>query len=440
MSLTQKLGIILLLSARTPEASREFERFSDEQAKRFRDLENQAANYSKAGGRLMTTGAIALAPILDSIMGASKLQDEVLKIAEITGDKLGTEAFDDLQHLTIDIGKQANRSAVDMAKMMTVLADRVPKDNLEHVSKHVAQVSRAFRMAPEEAASSFTSLIERFQLTEDQAIKTYDQIAKITEQFGGSSSNVLSFLDSGGAAQAKQMGMNPTEMVAMANSLRQLGGDAGQAQRNILRLTNELDKAGKIKETFEAAGGGAEGFVAIMERAKSSGDADKWFRMSGVRGRASSYFAELANRMDDEGGLRAQLDFIMNANVDGSVFALMEEQNKSLGEQLLKLKNTVVVLGTRIGTSLMPVVLALAERMIPIVDAVAEWIDRNRKLMASIAGVVAIAGSLLILAGIGAKIVGFVKGIGATIMFVGKAMTFSPSLILEYAPLLHIYS
>lgn len=428
------MKIALVLSAETAAASKAFTEFSEETAKKINDLQKKANLYNKIGTKASMYGMTLLAPIKSAVSSASDLQTEVQKIAEITGDKIGTEGFSELEKSAINIGKHMNRDATEATKLMSILADRVPKENLEAVGKEVGVISRAFRMAPEEAATAFNSLIDRFKLTEKEAISTFDNVAAITAKFGGSNTNILSLLDSGGAAQAKQLGFEANEIIALGNAFNKVGADAGQVQRNILRLTNAVRKEGKIKETFEGAGGGVDGFIAVMQRAKDSGDAVRWLQMGGIGGRAAAYYAELAERMEDSAGLLDQTEFIRNnANAQGAALGLMEDQNKSFGELLLKLKNDFNSVTEEIGLELIPIISKFLETIQPIISSVSTWIKENQKLTMVIVSLVGAIGGALMAVGVIGKLAAAFLNLHRVFVIVSnfsKLLSFNPIILI----------
>lgn len=400
MSLAKSLAIALVLSANTGKASASVDKFATEAEKRLAKINKKADDRMSSGMSLMKSGAAMITPIVLAAKSAADLEDKIADVAKITGDDFGGKGFKDLSKQAMEVGKYLGRDAVEAADMMAELAaGGVARDRLAAVAKSAGEVGVAFGITAGEAGKSFMIIQNALNLTEQDTMSVMDAMNAATNKFGGKASELLNFMAQGGASVAKTLNISAVSMQGIANSFQVVGVSSSEAATTMERFQKAVLTNAKAAGIFNKAGGGSAGVMAILEKAKASGNAAKWLLGAGF-GEYSTKLAQLANNMDSKKGVKAQTKYLnVEENVKGSAHAEFENRQKTTNEQLKKLKSSAGNAGITIGSVLLPHVNKLIDRLMPLIEAAGKWVEKNSKTVETILQLVAVLGVVKIALG-----------------------------------------
>lgn len=384
------LKIALLLSAKTAAASNAVGRFTKDSEAKFKRLEKASQSWNSAGNRNLKRGAFMAAPLALAVNEAMKLEDAIADVAKVANVDFGTEAFAALEQGAINVSNKLGVAAGDVGELMAELAaGGVSSDRLEAIAEMAGKVGVAFDVTASEAGSAFMTIQNSMALTEQETKYTLDAMNAATNRFGGKASELLNFMAQGGASVAQTLGVAGAEMQAFGNAMQVVGVTSSEAATTMQRFQQAILMKAPLKKMFEEAGGGAQGLIAILEKANASGNATQWLLKQGV-GQYATKLGQLAMNLDTDKGLRAQLDFLREAgNVEGSSDAEFENRMKTTRSQLNLLKAQAVNAGISIGQKLLPVVMKIAQQLKPVIENITRWIGENPKLVDQIAKVAA---------------------------------------------------
>ncbi|RLJ31379.1 TP901 family phage tail tape measure protein [Chryseobacterium sp. 7] len=381
-------------------------------------LINKGKKMQEAGLSNMAGGAAMLAPLGLAVKQAIELESKIADVAKVTNDDFGSKGFTELTNNAIAVSNLYGGAATSVAELMAELAaGGVAKKEIDGVARSASKISFAFDMAAGEAAKGYMVIKNAMGITLKETDAVMDAMNAATNKFGGKASNLVTFMAKGGASVASTLKVSGTHMQAFGNALQVVGQSGEESATIMKRFQKAIIGNKELSAMFVKAGGGAKGLIAILEKAKASGNAFSWLNKRDV-GEYSNAVAQLAANMDTATGVRNQLNFLSkNSNVTGSVQNEAQNRLKTTGAQLEILKQQTINAGIKIGGALLPSLMKLAQAAKPLIDNLSKWITENPKLVEGIVKIIAAIAALKI--GVGA----LQFGLGSTITTIGKFIT-----------------
>jgi len=413
-------------------------------------------DFRKAGSTAFavgkTAGAVGLAiaaPLGLAVKQAVDFEDAMADVAKTTG--LSGKPLEALGSSILDMSKNTRTSIDDLVKIAEIggqlgIAEKDLLSFTKSADKFNIALGSDFSGGVEEAVSQVGKIKLLFADTRglnvsDSIMKTGSAINELGAVGAGTSANITDFtLRLGALPDALKPSI--TNTLALGTFLEELGIDA---QIGAGGMTNFLLVAGK----------NISGFASQMKVSATEAKAllkqdptefSKRFA-STFKGVAPEIMAQKLNDLgigSQEtikvlGALGAsterltELQNVANKSfTDGtSLSTEAAKKNDTMAAKMAKLRNNAKSLAITIGNALLPVINSIVESVMPFINSMASWIQRNKALTATIIKVVAIAG-LLALAISG---VSFAIGIYQKAVVIAQAAQAAWNIIMAANPI-----
>ncbi|MCO5285209.1 MAG: phage tail tape measure protein [Chitinophagaceae bacterium] len=425
------MAVALMLTANTSSASRAINQFATKTQKKIHELSTKAKDLTSAAANNFKNAGIIAAPFIAATKEAINLESKIADVAKVVDVDFGSEAFGKLTQQAIDISNKFGNASTSVAELMAELAaGGVSSDKIGEVAIAANKISFAFDVAAGEAGKSFMIIRNAMNLSLEDTNKVMDAMNATTNKFGGKASELLNFMAQGGASVAQTLKVSGTDIQAFGNAFQVIGKSSGEAATTMDRFQKAILTNANLKKTFDDAGGGARGLLAILEKARRSGDAFSYLNARGV-GAYSSNLAQLAANMNSSSGVKSQLKFLSNENnIAGSVNEEAERRMKTTGAQLDILKQKAINASIKLGDTLLPVVSDIARKMQPLINSFVDFVNKNPGVIKAVIGVALALASLRIITGVTQWFSAGMLTVRASILKVGSAFSAVTKLIM----------
>lgn len=373
---------------------------SDKAAKKMNAIGTAAASVAVATG---AAGLAIAAPLIYATNKAIDFEDKMADVAKVANVQLGSDTFiklgDDAKRLGVFLGI----GAIEAAGLMQNLAQGgVSIDDLDKVSRIAGKVGVAFGISGDMAGEAFVKTKNALGGTIETTEKLMDAINYLGNTMAASSPQILTFMAAGGSSAARAANAQGEAVAAMGAQLIAMGKSAEESATIVERFVKKALTVAPLRKTFDAAGGGAAGMMAIIEKgSKMSGKAqDDYFQQFGEYGLAvqllGKNFGDLEKVMGNVTNTTLTADSVLNefGNRTGTT-AFKLAQSKAQFEEL----------SITIGTQLLPAVNAALKMFTPIIKAIMDFAKENPTLTKSVIYLTAaLAGLLLVTSGVASVI------------------------------------
>lgn len=378
------LAIALLLTANTAQASAAIGKFTSDAQKRLEKVKS-AATWDAWGNSNIKAGALMAAPIVYATAQAAKLESKIADVAKVVDIELGTKEFTALSNSAMEAGKYLGQMPGDVAELMAELAaGGTAADKLDKMAITVGKIGVAFDVTAGEAGKAWMTIQNALNATEKDAAVIMDAMNAVTNKYGGKAKELMQFMAEGGASVAQTLNVSGVAMQAFGNAFQSVGISASESATTMERFQKAVLQNAEAAKIFNQAGGGAKGLVAILEAAKASGNATKWL-MARNFGEYSSKIAQMANNMEGEKGLKAQLAYLDNPeNVIGSAEREYANRARTTEQKFNQTKVAAYNNALKLGQALLPVANQLMVAVTPIIEKISVWITKNPELTATL--------------------------------------------------------
>lgn len=412
------IAIALMLTANTRPAAGAINRFANDAERKLNSIK-KAATWDNWGNNNLKAGALMAAPITYTIAKAAELESKITDVAKVANIDFGSKQFVALGESAMKIGENLGITSDGVAELMAELAaGGVAANRLESIATMAGKVGVAFDVSAGEAGRSFMIIQNAMALTEDKTKLVMDAMNAATNKFGGKPRELMNFMAQGGASVATALKISGVAMQAFGNSFQAVGISSAEAATTMERFQKAILKNTDLAKLFNKAGGGAKGMVAILEAARKSGNATKWL-MDRDLGEYSGKVAQMANNMDTDRGLKAQLSYLSNEkNVAGSSDREYDNQAQKTTHQFNQLKVSAMNIAVKLGDTLIPVLRSVMTELKPVLKNIFDWVKANPELTGRIMKFAAmLAVGRLALGGVQ-------KGVGGIISFAKPIVSF----------------
>lgn len=347
----------------------------------LKSLEARATKTAYATRQIgQTFTAIGLgiaAPLIYAGKQAVMFEDKMADVSKVTNTAVGSKEFKKMSEEVKGLSVYLGTSATQAADLYTTLAQGGTKvKDLEAIAKIAGRTAVAFGVTEDEAGKAFSRIQNVMDMTIEKTGLVGDAINALSNTRNATASEILTFLSSGGIGVAKMYGMRPEDAAAFGATLRATVTPSAEEAATVMeRFGKAIVKSSTLTKVFNAAGKGAKGFVAVMNKGLASKDPSKFFLNMGEYG---NQIYALAKGMNGPKGLTNALTLVgREANYAGGVMS--EFQNKQstmlsyLKREWAAFQNVIIDFGDNVT----PVLKSVIEDIKPIVKSIGMWIKEN---------------------------------------------------------------
>lgn len=393
--------------------------------KRANEIASASANFATKSG----AAGIALgAPLVYATNKAIQFEEAMAGVGKVMDMANGSKELG-------EIGKKVQGLAIYLARDQEMVAELyaniaqggIAKAEIMEVAKAAGEMGVAFDMEAGLAADRFIKVKNALGATTEKTKKLADTINYLSNKEAAKASQIVDFFSAGGAAATNAMKVAPQVSAAFGTMFISAGKSGEEAATIFERFSKSLlmgkGQAGKF---FQAKGGGLEGLLAVIEKAKSLKSATDRLQFFKGAGEYALEISQLANNYDGfQRVLKEANDTQGQAN---SVNLEFQNRMSTTATKMLQAKARFEAVSTSLGGHMLPIVTALLEKVNAAVGRFTAWADKNPRLAKGIMMATgAIAALMVAASGIGFLISGIAGGISGatTIMQVfGKVLPF----------------
>ncbi len=367
------------------------------------------ARVDEARGSLVRLGiagvgaAYGLKRVMQSGVELQTVMMDIRQVADLSAD-----ATKSLGERIQKLGPQVNKSAGEVAKAMSfLLAAGMESGEAETVLPAIGKTATAYRADIEDVAKAIYAATSNLKIAAREAGKAFDIMAQAGKEGNFELRDMATYFPQL-TASAEAIGIRGTKGVARLSAALQIArkgaGDASSAATNTMNAMQKLlspettKKFKKLgvdirKEFAKSQARGDDPFVFLAEQTKKAlkGDLSKLgdlFEDSQVQ----QFLRPLIANLEDYKRIRDKAE-----GASGVVEQDYKLRMETFQERLNRLMNALDTLAIKITDALTPYLGALADKLVPIVEALGSWIGANEKLAAA---ALAAAASLMALAGL----------------------------------------
>jgi len=339
----------------------------------------------KFAGATAALGAGLLLPIRQ----AALFEDKMADVAKVTNTDVGSSAFRSMSNEVKELSVYLGRTATESADLYTTLAQGgVAVDNLKEIARLAGRVGVAFDISNNDAGSAFSRIQNVLDLPTEKVSLIADAINVLSNTRNAKASEILSFLEAGGVGVAKTFNATGEEIAAFGATLRAtVVPSAEQAATVMERFGKGIINSPALRKTFNEAGKGAAGFLAVLNKGLKSSDPDEFF---GKFGEYGTSIHELARGMNGPKGLLNALNSVSDPmKIAGSVMGeFTNKQSTTMGKLRIEWSrfNATVI---DFGENALPMIQQFVSDSSGLLKNLGQWVSANPKLSTSILQVAA---------------------------------------------------
>jgi len=369
-------------------------------------LGKQLQANSKAIGLSMTAAGVAGVAAFGTL--ASKAQEFSTVMAEV--NTLGIADLESLSDAVKDVSTEFGLNLADSAKAAyQAISAGATEAQTPKLLAEAAMAATAGVTDLTTAIELGTSVTNAFGIGIGRASEVFDQ-AFVAVKGGVTTFEELSASVGKLSPIMSAAGLSTGEMFSAIGALTKGGISTSEAVTGlkaaitgILKPTSEAQQlAADLGIQFDAAGLKSMGLGGFMEqlRQKTGGNIETMAQLFGSVEALNSVLALTGNQAESFNSLLDQMNTATGASQEA--FNAFVEANPGFAFQQLRAE--VSVLAVELGSALLPTLIMLTRKIVPIIDTVVEWIKNNPKLTeslvvlaAGLAAVMAVVGPLLVM-------------------------------------------
>jgi len=406
-----------------------------QQIRTFRDktsriLKANAESFRRLGRAAGVLGTTISASMMLVVKTAGDLEKGYIEVAKRTGfaDEEMVKFQKSLERLAISMAGVSIKELQSIAATAGQLGIQ-GVNNILIFTRTIAKMGVATNLSADEAAIGMARLLKVLGLGVDKAEKLGSAMNELSNNTTATSSDILDITKRMGAV-AKQFGLTAAETLGFSATIRDIGGRLESGGSAIMKIFNQMMSEAEL---FASVSG-----VSLKEYKKLVDEnpikalknflihlqsLGKWqknevIEKMGLAGmRVKPIIAALA---DSEELLAKNMGMATKAYEEGtSLQREYETASKALFAQLMRLKDSIVILAAKIGDTLLPEIKSLIDKTIPIITQLKQWNEKYKDLTAAITKFTAALGLSLL----GATALGYALfGIGTTMAALSKVV------------------
>lgn len=359
---------------------------------------NDAAIENARGGVLDAVGAFyALkGAIAGPVMAAAEFESAMADIKKVV-DFPTPVALDAFQKQLVDLSKTIPTSVTGLAEIAAAAGQAgVKAGDLIRFTEAAAKIGVAFDITADEAGTAMAKLSTGLGITLDETILLADAMNHLSNAQASGADEILDVVRRVGA-QGKQFGFTAEQTAAFASAMISAGAQSEVAATSFANMGRALTRGGSATkrqgEALDKLGLNATDVAKRMQKDAVGTTIDVMERISKLPKEmqaavSSDLFGDDARAL---GPLLTNLDLVREslglvgdqAAYAGSAFKEFEVRNKTFNSKLQRFKNTWQALSITIGDALLPVITQLMDKMAPVIEQVADFVDAHPDLVAN---------------------------------------------------------
>lgn len=344
------------------------------------------------GEKAITRGAVAGAMLTAPIKVYMDLEESQADLRKMLGNE-AKKYYKDIEK----ISKESPLSQPELYEIAGSLAQSgiVGNEIVEYTNK-AQKLKVAFDMSTEASGEFLAKTKEQLGLTKQQVFAFADTINYMADNTASSAAQLVEFSNRIGGV-ARTMNVSKEANIAFGATLISMGKAPEIAATGIKQLYLELGKGADTKKkqaAFDFLGldskniakdmaKDAEGtIIKVLEKINKLNTEDKVGILNDLFGeQAIDSVATLANNTDK---LRENLEKAKSEMAEGAVEKEYANRMDTLTNKLKNLKNRVMSSLANLGLALAPSLNSIIEKLVPLIDKVAQFIEKNPKLTTGI--------------------------------------------------------
>lgn len=352
--------------------------------KRLDNRMRSASYLAMQTGR--ATGAFSAAmavPLGYAAKQALNFEDKMAGVAKVADVAVGSTGFKRMGEEVKGISEYLGRSAVESADLYVNLAQGgIAVKNLQEIATLAGEVGVAFNITSNEAGLAFAHIQNVLDLTVDKTRLVADAINELSNTRNAPAEKILTFLTSGGSGVARSLDIQGKDIAAWGATLIAMGKSGEEAATITERFAKAVTKSSSLTKTFNKAGGGAKGMVAILRQGLAAKNTRKFFLGFGEYGHSIEL---LARTMDGDKGLINALEKVSDTSkIAGSSLREFANFNSTTAAKVRRTWQTFSNVVITAGEAMLPVISSTLDDLKPLVNTLGEWVRTNPELTSSI--------------------------------------------------------
>jgi len=395
----------------------------DQATANSRKLNDISAKATTAGIGMVAAGTAAGAPVVAAVKQAMTLESamaDVRKVTDMAGpqlERLSTDFLDLSERIPMTASELANIAAaagaagVGMDKLGKPMKDQ--RQQLLEFTNDAAEMGVAFDMTADIAGETMAKWRTAFELPQAGVRALGDRVNALTNTFGGKAANVTDIITRIGPL-GKVAGLAAPQIAALGSTLDSIGVTSEVAATGIKNTMLALTKGEAATKSQQAAykslgleatevgkrmqQDAAGAIIDVMERIGKL-DADK---QSGILTQlfGSESVSAIAPMLTNLDGLKARLDLAADAGqTAGSMHAEFLNRIATTEGATGLAGNALSGLNITMGESLLPTVVAVADKVKEAASALRGWAQENPGVAKGIMIFMGVGAGLLVLLG-----------------------------------------
>jgi len=381
--------------------------------RRMRKVSDASFDVAKKAG---TAGLAIMAPLALAVRESVKFEEKMSNVATLLDTT--QESMQDMSNNVLDLATKMPVSIDDLASSLYDIrsAGISAKDSMMAL-EFSAKLGTAGLATTAEATNLMTSAMNAFASEGKSAEEIADILFK-TVKAGKTNVSQIAQAFGASAPVIQAAGVTLADFQAATAALTTVGTPASQAQNQLRAAITALSKPSKDMEAIFAK----LGVKTVPEMIKKYGSMGNAFQAINAQGaklninmaKAWSSTEALASvtaltGATNEAYVKTLEDMTQGTNALNEAF----QKQSATGKAALQLaQNNLQAVAITIGAELLPVVVKLLQKLMPVIKSVKTWVKENPKLAKTVILGVAALGALLLVISALATIVGvFAKGI-----------------------------
>lgn len=377
-----------------------FDRSMDHADARIKKSTGQWQQRMKKVGMVMMGAAIAIGGIALKMAANFDSAMREVNTMMLLNEEQFQELSKDVRQLSKDIGVDAVASA---KALYQAISAGIPKENVLTFLEIATKAAIGGVTDTATAVDGLTTVINAFKMPVEKAQWVAD-IMFTTVKGGKTTFEELSASMSLAAPIAASLGVKFEDVMATIATLTKQGTPTAMAFTQVKSAMVALMKPTKEMNDLIALTGFETGeamfqtlgFAGTMDALRTAANNNNEV-LAKAFGRVEALNAVLGVTGDNAEMAAADIDTMTEAS--GSATAAFDEMEKTAARKFEKLKAQFKDTAMTLGNALMPALIRLLEIVTPIIEKIANWIDKHPKLSAAILVTVGAVGGLMIVAG-----------------------------------------
>lgn len=392
--MNKALNIAIILTA-YDKATRVINDAVDKSNRKIKELKKTSQENFGKGLGLMASGAAIAAPLATATQAAIAFEDKMADVAKVMNLEVGGTGFKAMSEQAKELAVHMGRTSTEAAEMMANLAagGTVAEDMLK-VGKLAGEMGVAFGMTANDAGNAFIKIKNALGKSVDDTKKVTDAINFLSDTMASEAPEIVNYMASGGSSVAAAFKIGGEAAAAFGSTLISVGKSSSEAATIMERFAKGVFNNADMKAIFDQAGGGAQGFMAVLNAGRNAKDPFSFFQKFGQYGTDIQLLASNFNL------LKGAVDGVADAtNYADSVNKEFINRQSTTQGRLDKLKASWDTLKVTLGETFLPIIAKVGNALASVVNSVRIWAAANPNLAKTLGYVTAAVSGVLLLAG-----------------------------------------